>query len=172
MSISKLQIGLSESRKPCLNLRSRRWLEPRRSLVRCLIPLVLKQIYVLLGEGLINCKILVFKSSVIRQKGETQTGDSRKESTPNFPKNEHFLPPDTHTSVLRFALLPYYRRFLKDFLKNAYNDNTLTEIILSTWLIRNVWLIIVWCGSMTYLQIKCYFWGKITIYQLNWPFYR
>ena len=53
---------------------------------------------------------------------------------PNFPKNEHFLPPDTHTyicvsggkkcsffgkfsmlcfletPVLRFALLPYYRR--------------------------------------------------------------
>ena len=52
--------------------------------------------FVLLGEGLINCKILVFKSSVIRQKGETQTGDSRKESTSNFPKNEHFLPPDTH----------------------------------------------------------------------------
>ena len=96
MSISKLQIGLSESRKPCLNLRSRRCLEPRRSLVRCLIPLMLKQIYVLLGEGLINCKILVFKSSVIRQKGETQTDDSRKQSTPNFPKNEHFLPPDTH----------------------------------------------------------------------------
>ena len=57
---------------------------------------------------------------------------SRKQSTPNFPKNEHFLPPDTHkyvcvagdkkcsffgkfgvlyfleTPVLRFALLPYY----------------------------------------------------------------
>ena len=25
---------------------------------------------------------------------------------PNLPKNEHFLPPDTH-----FTLLPYYRRF-------------------------------------------------------------
>ena len=24
---------------------------------------------------------------------------SRKQSTPNFPKNEHFLPPDTHTCV-------------------------------------------------------------------------
>ena len=56
----------------------------------------------------------------------------RKQSIPNFPKNEHFLPPDTHfyvcisegkkcsffgkldvlcspvTSVLRFTLLPYY----------------------------------------------------------------
>ena len=59
-------------------------------------------------------------------------GVSRKQSLPNFPKNEHFLPPDTHTyvcvtggkkcsffgksgvlcfletPVLRFALLPYY----------------------------------------------------------------
>ena len=26
-------------------------------------------------------------------------GVSRKQSTPNFPKNEHFLPPDTHTYV-------------------------------------------------------------------------
>ena len=56
----------------------------------------------------------------------------RKQSTPNFPKNEHFLPPDKHAyvdvskgkkcsffgklgvlcflkrPVLRFALLPYY----------------------------------------------------------------
>ena len=63
-----------------------------------------------------------------------KTGVSRKQSTPNFPKNEHFLRPDTHTyvcvsggkkcsfsgkldvlcflgtPVLRFALLPYYRR--------------------------------------------------------------
>ena len=60
---------------------------------------------------------------------------SRKQSTPNFPKNERFLPPDTHTyvcvsggkkclffekfgvfcfletPVLRFALLPYYRQY-------------------------------------------------------------
>ena len=65
-----------------------------------------------------------------------KTGVSRKQSTPNFPKNEHFLPPDTHTyvcvsggkkcsffgkfgmlcflktPVLRFALSPYYRRIL------------------------------------------------------------
>ena len=61
----------------------------------------------------------------------------RKQSTPSFLKSKHFLPPDTHsyvcvlgkgggkkcsffekfamfcflvTSVLRFALLPYYRR--------------------------------------------------------------
>ena len=61
-------------------------------------------------------------------------GVSRKQSTSKFPKNKHFLPPDTYTCVcvsgvmkclflgnfgvlcfletpvLRFALLPYYRR--------------------------------------------------------------
>ena len=56
---------------------------------------------------------------------------STKQSTPNFPKNEHFLPPDKHTYVrkkcffgkfgvlcfletfvLRFDLLPYYQRYL------------------------------------------------------------
>ena len=73
-------------------------------------------------------------SSVIRQKGESQKGVSRKQSTPNFPKNEHFLSPDTHTYMcvsgskkclffgkfgmlcfletpaLRLTLLPYYQR--------------------------------------------------------------
>ena len=63
-----------------------------------------------------------------------KTGVSRKQSTPNFPnfpKNRHFLPPGyvcvsegkkcpffgkfdvlcfLETPVLRFALLPYYRR--------------------------------------------------------------
>ena len=28
-----------------------------------------------------------------------KTGVSRKRSRPNFPKNQHFLPPDTHTYV-------------------------------------------------------------------------
>ena len=47
---------------------------------------------------------------------------STKQSTPNFPKNEHFLPHDKHTYVrkkcfletfvLRFDLLPYYQRYL------------------------------------------------------------
>ena len=40
---------------------------------------------------------------VIRPKGAF----SRKQSTPNFPKYEHFLPPDTHIC----AFLPYYRQF-------------------------------------------------------------
>ena len=64
-------------------------------------------------------------------------GVTRKQSPPNFPKNEHFLPPDTHTftrscsyqggkkcsffgklgmfcflvtPISRLALLTYYRR--------------------------------------------------------------
>ena len=27
----------------------------------------------------------------------------KKQSTPNFPKNKHFLPPDAHTRNLRFS---------------------------------------------------------------------
>ena len=74
------------------------------------------------------------KLSVIKPKDESQTGVSRKQSTSSFPKNEHFLLSDTHTyvcvsagkkcsffrkldvlcfletPVLRFALLPSYRR--------------------------------------------------------------
>ena len=57
----QLQFGLNESRAPCLNLCSRRWLNPRLSFVRYLIPLVLKQLCVLLGEGLINFKIHFLK---------------------------------------------------------------------------------------------------------------
>ena len=65
-----------------------------------------------------------------------KTDVSRKQSKPKFPKNKHFLPPDTHTyvcvsggkkclffgnfgvlcfletPVLRFALLPYSRQII------------------------------------------------------------
>ena len=30
---------------------------------------------------------------------DLNTEVKRKQSTPNFPKNQHFLPPDTHTHV-------------------------------------------------------------------------
>ena len=39
----------------------------------------------------------ICKLFAIRQKCESQNGCSRK--TPIFPKNEHFLPPDTHAHV-------------------------------------------------------------------------
>ena len=39
------------------------------------------------------------KSSVIRQRVNLETGVSRKQSTPYIPKNEHFLPHNTHMYV-------------------------------------------------------------------------
>ena len=74
-------------------------------------------------------------SSTISTRANIKMGVTRKESTPNFLKNEHFLPPDTQTyvcvsggrkcsffrkfgvlwflvtPVLRVALLSYYRWF-------------------------------------------------------------
>ena len=38
-------------------------------------------------------------SSVISKRTNLKTGVSRKQSTPNFPKNKHFLPTYTHTYV-------------------------------------------------------------------------
>ena len=79
-----------------------------------------------------------------------KTSVSRKQSTPNFPKIEHFLPPDTHTyvyvsggkkcsffgkfgvlyfletPVFRFALLPYYRR-------NHKHQNIFFKISIESW---------------------------------------
>ena len=40
-----------------------------------------------------NCEYLtkaIFKSSTVRQKGESKTGVLRKQGTQTFPKNEHF----------------------------------------------------------------------------------
>ena len=48
------QNGFRVSWKLCLNLCSRKWLRPRRSLVRYLIPLQLWQLETLFGDGLIN----------------------------------------------------------------------------------------------------------------------
>ena len=52
---------VNRCREPCLNLLSQRWLNPRRDLVTCLIPLLLKKLYVLLAEDLINYRILFLK---------------------------------------------------------------------------------------------------------------
>ena len=73
-------------------------------------------------------------------------GVSRKQSTPNFPKNEHFLPPVKHrhvcvsrgkkcsvvgkfgvlnfleTPVWRFSLLPYYRQINYKVTENVTHD--------------------------------------------------
>ena len=68
----------------------------------------------------------------IKQKGKSQTGVTWKRSLPNFPKNEHFLSPDTHTCVcvsegkkcsffgkfgvsLRFLVIPVLRFITDEF---------------------------------------------------------
>ena len=43
--------------------------------------------------------LLKHKSPVIRQKAILKTGASRRQSTPNFPRNEYFLTHDRHTYV-------------------------------------------------------------------------
>ena len=49
-----------------------------------------------------------------KAKGESQSVCYKKTKHANFPRNKHFLTPDDLlcflvTTVLRFALLPYYR---------------------------------------------------------------
>ena len=53
--------GFNESWKLGLSLRLRRWLRPRRSLVRNLIPCGLGHSNTLLGEGLINFRLVFLK---------------------------------------------------------------------------------------------------------------
>ena len=62
-SISKPQLhnGFKESWKLCLNLCSRKWLKPSRSLVINLIPLGLCHLKRLLADGLIIFRILFLK---------------------------------------------------------------------------------------------------------------
>ena len=60
-SAPHLHNGFSESWKLYLNLYSRRWLRPRRSLVRNLIPCGLWHSNTLLGEGLINFRLVFLK---------------------------------------------------------------------------------------------------------------
>ena len=117
------------------------------------------------------------------------SGVSRNWSTSNFLKNEHFLPPDTHTyvegeskkyslfwkfgifcffeaSVLRFALLPYYWRFIDlEIKKRSENDpryqpfnipvsmllskSIIWSIIVALWFVCNKgWFIYYWYEIM------------------------
>ena len=59
-------------------------------------------------------------TTVIGQKDKSQNGRYKKTNTPKFPKNKHFLPPDTHTHVgtkysffgkFGVLLFPYNTRF-------------------------------------------------------------
>ena len=65
--------------------------------------------------------VAVLKSSVIRQKGESQSGCLKKTKHAKFSKKRTFFTPwYVHAGcfleipVLRFALLPFYRRFVND----------------------------------------------------------
>ena len=61
ISLPQLQIGLSESWKLCLNLRSRRWLKPNLNLVNNLTPLGLWQLKTVLPEGRMKFKSVLLK---------------------------------------------------------------------------------------------------------------
>ena len=58
----QLQIGFNVSWKLCLNLWSREWLRPTRSLVISLIPLWFSHLKTLFGVGLIKFRILFLKA--------------------------------------------------------------------------------------------------------------
>ena len=55
-----------------------------------------------------------------------KTGASRKQSTPNFPKNKNLMCSFPETPVSRFAFLPYYRRI------NLFQANAPTLYHLKT----------------------------------------
>ena len=59
----------------------------------------------------------MFKSSVIGKRANLKTGVSRKKSTPNFPKKQHFLPPDT-------------RKYVKSTAKSTKSTERTTKVIL------------------------------------------
>ena len=69
ISLPQLQLGLSESWKPCLNLYSRRWLKPSLKLISNLTPLELWQLKTLIPDWRINFKrvfLKTFKLSELR----------------------------------------------------------------------------------------------------------
>ena len=61
ISLPQLQIGLSVSWKPYLNLCSQRWIKPSHNLVSNLTPLRLWQLKTVLPEGSVNLKRLFWK---------------------------------------------------------------------------------------------------------------
>ena len=87
---------------------------------------------------------LVWKTSVIRQKGKRanlKTEVTRKESTPNFPKNT-FLPRNTHTYVCVSGGMKclFFRKFdvlWKTYSENFASCNTRSEICPFTLLPTN-----------------------------------
>ena len=96
--------------------------------------------------------------SVSKSLANLKTEVSRKQNMPNFPKNEHFLSPDTHVCVLRgkkysffkkigvlcfleipvlrFTILPYYQRNIRLFYCNSLKKEIQPQVIFS-WILTN-----------------------------------
>ena len=96
-----------------------------------------------------------------------KTGVSRKQSTPNFPKNEHFLPPDAHTYAV-FVFQKIWRALFSWITSFAFWDSSFCLITDKI----SIMVILGWDNSdKTYLfkvyarnTIKrCEIWSKLTI---------
>ena len=76
------------------------------------------------------CVIVVDNKAKGRMSKPRKQEKQRKQSTPNFPKNKHFLLPDnTRFEIRRFALLE--RKFCNNFpFSNSYRKTVLEGIIL------------------------------------------
>ena len=122
-------------------------------------------------------------SSVIRQKGESQNGCFKKTKPIKFSEKRTFLAPDTHTvcvsrgkkcsffgkfdvlyfletPVLRFALLPYYRRVsikisLLQYRSRTSNDMSYSRLIEAmTWVIQGCTVVRNWIRGA--VVCKCF----------------
>ena len=78
--------------------------------------------------------------SVSREQGKRanlKTGVSRKQSTPNFPKNKHFLPPDTDTCAYQGVRHVRFVVFLKHpFWDSPFcliTDKLIWSLLLLSW---------------------------------------
>ena len=69
-------------------------------------------------------------TTVIKQKGESQNRCFKKISTPNFPKNEHFLPLDRHTYVICLPEIPVLRS-KKPYLCMIFQEKHFCHILLN-----------------------------------------
>ena len=137
ISLPQLQIGLSVSWKPCLNLCSRKWLKPSLDLVSNLTLLRLWQLKTLLPEGRINFKSLflkmfqlsklrIFRSNLFR----SMTAEGKKE----FRKKLYFTVNWEMLLVfLVLHLLTVTGRMLKrHFLENDFYNCFLYNIVSCT----------------------------------------
>ena len=93
------------------------------------------------------------------KRANLKTGVSRKKSTPNFPKDEHFLPPDTHTYECASG---GNVRFLENFKIRPFALLPTTSVMTVQfyWSPSNIYLFKVNNG---YIKIMCGIRSKLTI---------